>query len=144
MPRESYVETLKRWMALDAELAGLGDTGGGLDVKSFAEAHGVSTRAVYRDIEVFEALEQDVEQERPPDVPGGRRVHRYDPFTARCLFTENQALLDVKRQLESAASGSAASRRPGGRRAEEEQRQLEREREVVEQLRERARRTRKQ
>jgi hypothetical protein len=55
VPKNTALDILKRWQALDAALAGEG-----LHVAAFARGAGVSPKTVYRDLEVFRELGQDI------------------------------------------------------------------------------------
>jgi predicted DNA-binding transcriptional regulator YafY len=78
----SAQDILKRWMDIDRALGKLE----GLHVPSFAEEWDVSTRTIYRDLEVFQSLGHPAVCEL--DADGRRHVWFYE-IKAGALFTCN-------------------------------------------------------
>jgi hypothetical protein len=68
----STASVLKRWREMDAALC---PASGWMNVRRFAEAHGVSTRTVRRDLKAFQQLGQRMECVHPG--PGSEEVRDY-------------------------------------------------------------------
>ncbi len=114
MPKNSSVQVLKRWIAMDRALGDSG-LGRGLVIPLFAKQQGVSPRTVRRDLKAFQDVRRKelkrITEEIGKPVPmcvqqeldGVRYLfHRYHSRVA-CLFTSNQAFYDRMREKRAAA-----------------------------------------
>src|SRR4051794_21355648 len=83
MPKNSSIDILKRWQAMDAALAGHE----WFTVRRFAKKWGVSDRTVFRDLDAFRAMGQAIKC--IPPASGSELLYdyrqRYEPGV-RCLF----------------------------------------------------------
>lgn len=86
MPKNSSIDVLKRWMALDGLLTGRGEHTARLKAGPFAKKWGVSEKTVRRDLLAFKEMGQEIRQ---CQFEGDRAPRWYYPNGVQPLFSKN-------------------------------------------------------